>query len=197
MRILGNPKTTLRIATDVIAKAITSVPHTCCFRFSPGYPLPTRHARSPLAVLFCSALALRRGSGHALGGSFARFCVSENVRVPLRYSGQPLRRKIIASRSPNTPWFCLSNWFFANFNQAIDCKSIYADSWDTKINASNRNGHIRITDAPLFVLLFFGTPGTALKCGKRRLVTTDFLPLLLGIFVRLFRHLAVFVQNRS
>ena len=43
-----------------------------------------------------------------------------------------------------------------------------------KIIASNRNGHIRITDAPLFVLLFFGTPGTALKCGKRRLVTTDF-----------------------
>ena len=43
-----------------------------------------------------------------------------------------------------------------------------------KINASNSNGHIRITDAPLFVLLFFGTPGTALKCGKRRLVTANF-----------------------
>ena len=77
-------------------------------------------------------------------------------------------------RSLNTPWFCLSNWFFANFNQAIDCKSIYADSWQPKNYASNRNGYIRITDAPLFVLLFFGTPGAALKCGKRRLVTTDF-----------------------
>ena len=61
------------------------------------------------AVLFCSAPPLGCGSVYVLGGSFARFCVSENVRVPLRYSGQPLRRKIIASRSPNTPWFCLSN----------------------------------------------------------------------------------------
>ena len=68
---------------------------------------------------FCSALALRRGSVHVLGGLFARFCVSENARVPLRYSGQPLHRKIIASRSPNTPWFCLSNRFFSNLNHAV------------------------------------------------------------------------------
>ena len=89
--------------------------------------------------IFCSAPPLGCGSGHVLGCSFARFCVSENVRVPLRYSGQPLHRKIIASRSPNTPWFCLSNRFFSNFNQAIDYKSIYADSWGPKINASNQS----------------------------------------------------------
>ena len=133
MRILGNPKINASNRNGHIQITDAPVTHTLYFWFSPGYPLPTRHARLPLAVLFCSALALRRGSGHALGGSFARFCVSENVRVPLRYSGQPLRRKIIASRSPNTPRFCLSNRFFTNFNQAIDCKSIYADSWDTKI----------------------------------------------------------------
>ena len=83
--------------------------------------------------ILCSAPPLGCGSVHVLGGSFARFCVSENVRVPLRYSGQPLHRKIIASRSPNTPWFCLSNRFFVNSNQALDYKSIYADSWDPKI----------------------------------------------------------------
>ena len=139
-----------------------------------GTSLSSRARSAVSRDIFCSAPPLGCGSVHVLGGSFARFCVSENVRVPLRYSGQPLRRKIIASRTPNTPWFCLSNWFFANFNQAIDCKSIYADIRQPEINASNRNGHIRITDAPLFVLLFFGTPGAALKCGKRRLVTTDF-----------------------
>ena len=117
-------------------------------------PLPTRCAHSPFATaqsalveerghstralpsrarsavsrdIFCSAPPLGCGSVHVLGGSFARFCVSENARVPLRYSGQPLHRKIIASRSPNTPWFCLSNRFFASFNQAINRKSIYAD----------------------------------------------------------------------
>ena len=67
-----------------------------------------------LPKIFCSAPPLGCGSVHVLGGSFARFCVSENARVPLRYSGQPLHRKIIASRSPNTPWFCLSNWSFPN-----------------------------------------------------------------------------------
>ena len=98
-----------------------------------GTSLSSRARSAVSRDIFCSAPPLGCGSGHALGGSFARFCVSENVRVPLRYSGQPLRRKIIASRSPNTPWFCLSNWFFVNFNQAIDYKSIYADSVDPKI----------------------------------------------------------------
>ena len=72
------------------------------------YPLASN------ASIFCSAPPLGCGSVHVLGGSFARFCVSENARVPLRYSGQPLHRKIIASRSPNTPLFCLSNWSFPN-----------------------------------------------------------------------------------
>ena len=97
-----------------------------------GYCLSSRARSAVSRDIFCSAPPLGCGSVHVLGGSFARFCVSENVRVPLRYSGQPLHRKIIASRSPNTPWFCLSNCFFANFNQAIDCKSIYADSWQPK-----------------------------------------------------------------
>src|SRR5699024_5996953 len=57
-------------------------------------PLPTRHAHSPFATLFCSALALRRGLGHALSKSFAFFCASRNARVPLRYASQPFRRKI-------------------------------------------------------------------------------------------------------
>ena len=106
--------------------------------------------------IFCSAPPLGCGSVHVLGGSFARFCVSENVRVPLRYSGQPLHRKIIASRSPNTPWFCLSNRFFVNFNQAIDYKSIYAYSCQPKNYASNRSGHIRITDAPVSHTRYLG-----------------------------------------
>ena len=78
--------------------------------------LPSRAGSAVPRDIFCSAPPLGCGSVHVLGGSFARFCVSENVRVPLRYSGQPLHRKIIASRSPNTPWFCLSNRFFANPN---------------------------------------------------------------------------------
>ena len=90
--------------------------------------------------IFCSAPPLGCGTGHVLDGSFARFCVSENARVPLRYSGQPLHRKIIASRSPNTPWLRLSNRFFASFNQAINRKSIYADIRQPENNASNRNG---------------------------------------------------------
>ncbi len=98
------------------------------------------------------------GSSHVLGGSFARFCVSENVRVPLRYSGQPLHRKIIASRSPNTPWFCLSNRFFANFNQAIDYnKSIYTDIRQPKINASNQTARVCTANcARFFILAIFG-----------------------------------------
>ena len=123
-------------------------------------PSDTTSARSPLAVLLCSAPPLGCGSVHVLDGSFARFCVSENARVPLRYSGQPLRRKINASRSPNTPWFCLSNRFFASFNQAIDRKSIYADIRQPKNYASNRNGHIRITDAPVsHTRYFWFSPG--------------------------------------
>ena len=81
--------------------------------------LPSRARSAVPRDIFCSAPPLGCGSGHVLDGSFARFCVSENVRVPLRYSGQPLHRKIIASRSPNTPWFCLSNRFFSNFNHAV------------------------------------------------------------------------------
>ena len=64
---------------------------------SPGYfPSVTTSARSPLAVLFCSALALRRGSVHALSKSFASFGASRNAQVPLRYTSQPFRRKIYA-----------------------------------------------------------------------------------------------------
>ena len=59
----------------------------------------TRYAFVPRSLCGAAQLAV-------LDGSFARFCVSENARVPLRYSGQPLHRKIIASRSPNTAWFC-------------------------------------------------------------------------------------------
>ena len=97
------------------------VSHTRYFRFSPKIPLPTRHAHSPFATaqgaavkerghltaalssragsavprdIFCSALALRRGSGRALSKSFAFFCASRNARVPLRYASQPFRRKI-------------------------------------------------------------------------------------------------------
>ena len=82
-----------------------------------GYCFSSRARSAVSRDIFCSAPPLGCGSVHVLGGSFARFCVSENVRVPLRYSGQPLHRKIIASRSPNTPWFCLSNQFFAYFDQ--------------------------------------------------------------------------------
>ena len=60
MRILGNPKITHRIATAVIANAIVAVSHTRYFRFSPGYPLPTRHAHSPFATAQ-SALVEERG----------------------------------------------------------------------------------------------------------------------------------------
>ena len=118
---------------------------------SPGYsPSDTTSARSPLAVLFCSAPPLGCGSVHVLDGSFARFCVSENVRVPLRYSGQPLHRKIIASRSPNTPWFCLSNRFFASFNQAINRKSIYADIRQPENNASNQSARVCLQTVRVF-----------------------------------------------
>ena len=146
MRILGAQKLTLRIKPRAFACKLCVVFHTRYFRFPLKAPLPTRHAHSPFAAaqsalveerghstralpsrarsavsrdIFCSAPPSGCGSVHVLGCSFAPFCVSENVRVPLRYSGQPLHRKIIASRSPNTSRFCLSNRFFA-FNQAID-----------------------------------------------------------------------------
>ena len=45
IRILGNPKITLRIATAVIANAIAAVSHTRYFWFSPQYS-PSRAARS-------------------------------------------------------------------------------------------------------------------------------------------------------
>ena len=155
----GHPKITLRcfegapfcLSLESKARRMACLFHTSGKMVPRGTPpSDTTSARSPLAVLFCSAPPLGCGSVHVLDGSFARFCVSENVRVPLRYSGQPLHRKIIASRSPNTPWFCLSNRFFANFNQAIDYKSIYADSWGPENNASDRNGGDRKSDRRRF-----------------------------------------------
>ena len=131
---MATQKLTFRINPRALAsQTVRGFSYSLCSGFTGYSPSDTTSARSPLAVLFCSAPPLGCGSVHVLDGSFARFCVSENVRVPLRYSGQPLHRKIIASRSPNTPWFCLSNRFFVNSNQAIDYKSIYADSWDPKI----------------------------------------------------------------
>ena len=105
---------------------------------SPGYPPPTRQALAHRSRSFSVP--------HHLWGA---------AQVPLRYSGQPLHRKIIASRSPNTPWFCLSNRFFANFNQAIDYKSIYADSWGPENNVSNRNGGDRKSDRRRFSYSLF------------------------------------------
>ena len=73
MRILGNPKITLRIATAVIANAIVAVTHTRYFRFSPKIPLPTRHflfrarfaarLKSRLERIFCVLLRLSERSG--------------------------------------------------------------------------------------------------------------------------------------
>ena len=152
------------------------------FGFPLNTPLPTRYAHSPFATaqgaavkkrghltaalssragsavprdIFCSAPPLGCGSVHVLDGSFARFCVSENVRVPLRYSGQPLHRKIIASRSPNTPWFCLSNRFFASFNQAINSKSIYADIRQPENNASNQSARVCLQTVRVFHTRYF------------------------------------------
>ena len=117
---------------------------------------PERSEFAPLsAVLFCSAPPLGCGPVHVLGGSFARFCVSENARVPLRYSGQPLHRKIIASRSPNTPWFCLSNRFFASFNQASNRKSIYADIRQPENNASNQSARVCLQTVRPFLSRYF------------------------------------------
>ena len=130
----GHPKITLRIKTRVFACKLCAFFILAIFGFPLKYPFPRG--------IFCSAPPLGCGSVHVLDGSFARFCVSENARVPLRYSGQPLHRKIIASRSPNTPRFCLSNRFFANFNRAIDYKSIYTDSWGPENNASNQNARV-------------------------------------------------------
>ena len=162
-------------------------------RFPGVLPLHETSARSPLAVpqgevpeergrsgtslssragsavprdIFCSAPPLGCGSVHVLDGSFARFCVSENVRVPLRYSGQPLHRKIIASRSPNTPWFCLSNRFFVNSNQALDYKSIYADSWDPKITLRINRARLLANCAPISISLFSVLPRGGSKVAK-------------------------------
>ena len=72
--------------------------HTSGTWVPPQYsPSDTTSARSPLAVLFCSALALRRGSGHALSKSFAFFCASRNARV----TGFALRgHQVIYAKSP-------------------------------------------------------------------------------------------------
>ena len=121
-----------------------------------GTSLSSRARSAVPRDIFCSAPPLGCGSVHVLDGSFARFCVSENVRVPLRYSGQPLHRKIIASRSPNTPWFCLSNRFFVNSNQAIDYKSIYADYWDPKITHRIKTRAFACKLCAHFYLAIFG-----------------------------------------
>ena len=128
--------------------------------------LPCRAGSAVPRDIFCSAPPLGCGSVHVLDGSFARFCVSENVRVPLRYSGQPLHRKIIASRSPNTPWFCLSNRFFVNSNQAIDYKSIYADSWDPKITLRINRARLLANCAPISISLFSVLPRGGSKVAK-------------------------------
>ena len=59
-----------------------------------GTSLSSRAGSAVPRDIFCSALALRRGSGHALSESFASFCASRNASVPLRYASQPFRRKI-------------------------------------------------------------------------------------------------------
>ncbi len=90
------------------------------------YTLP--RTRFWLGALSCRAAFLFRttlGVLHLLPFDKARFrsfapCVA-CMPVCKRRS---LHHKIIASRSPNTPCFCLSNRFFANSYCAIDCKVV-------------------------------------------------------------------------
>ena len=89
MRILGNPKITLRINRARLQCKLCAVFILAIFGFPRGTPFPRG--------IFCSAPPLGCGSGHALSKSFASFCASRNARV----TGFALRgHQVIYAKSP-------------------------------------------------------------------------------------------------
>ena len=85
---------------------------------------------------------------------------------------------------------------FIRLNRALSLTFECGFSATQKLRFESQRAHTNHGCAPL-CLVVFRYSGHCPQMRQTPACDDGFLPLLLGIFVRLFRHLAVFVQNRS